>query len=58
MKVIQVWLRVFALFMVFLFSSVSLQAEGSWQMGLNNGHNQALLDYYSYAKSDLIYALY
>jgi len=37
MKVIQVWLRVFAFFMVFLLSSVSLQAEGSWQMGLEEG---------------------
>jgi len=49
MKVIQVWLRVFALFMVFLFSSVSLQAEGSWQMGLKEGssHNQPLFEWNS-----------
>jgi len=50
MKVIQVWLRVFVLFMVFLFSSVSLQAEGSWQMGLKDAtrhhdHNQALFQW-------------
>ena len=54
MKLIQVYLRVLVLFVGFVVSSVSLQAEGSWQMGLNPsvGHNQSLLDYYSQAQSD------
>ena len=47
MQFVQIYLRVLTLFTVLLFSTASLQAEGSWQMGLNKGasHNQPLFDW-------------